>query len=202
MLRKGLIEQQIEALTLALARIIGLRSRGDYEAALREANLASRKSGGLDIGRIPSLTDESALSLFSVGGEADIAYCLRTGLLLKQQGEIQRLQGHESQGLASLRKSLLYLAEAIRSDQLLEPREWLPDLVSLQSSLESETLSMLHLVRLYRAYEVIGEYSLAEDRLFELKETGFNEWHEEASGFFERLLELPDDKLEKGGLSR
>src|SRR5215813_11036643 len=108
MLRKGLIEQQIEALTLVLARIIGLRSRADYEAALREVAQAGRKSGGLDIGRIPTLTDDSALSLVSHGGDADIAYCLRTGLLLKQQGEIQIHQGRESEGRASLRKALLF----------------------------------------------------------------------------------------------
>jgi hypothetical protein len=202
MLRKGLIEQQIEALTLALARIIGLRSRADYESALREVSIAGRKSGGLDVDRIPTLTDESALSLVSHGGDADVAYCLRTGLLLKQHGEIRILQGREAEGRASFRKALLFLAEAIRSEDLLHPEEWAGDLESLEGALSGEPLSARHLERLYDAYEVIGDYARAEDRLFDLRDSGYPDWNVEAREFFERLGNLTDEDLERGGLSR
>jgi hypothetical protein len=66
LVRKGYLEQQIEGLAVAMARLLGLDAL-DRAGALGEIQLAARDLTGLNPDSLIALSDDSVLTMFTGG---------------------------------------------------------------------------------------------------------------------------------------
>jgi hypothetical protein len=202
MLRKGYLNRQIEALAMTLARLMGLKENGEpgqYAAALRSA---SRELSGLDLEMVASLTDESLLSLLTSDGELDMARCVILAALLTRQGEIHEAEGRSGPALARYRKSLTLLTEALSQEEALRTHEFTTQAEDLITRLSDQPLPPALLHRLLRYHEGVGSFARAEDGLYTLREMAYPGIKDESTAFYQRLLSLTDDELDRGGLPR
>lgn len=203
MVRKSIVELQIEALSQVMARIMMLKRKGDRKGVQTELHVATQKLAGMDASAMLMLTDDSLIGLFTPEGGLDAGKCLVAAAILREGAEAYDEDGKPDTAVNARRKSLRLYLEALIHEEYFRTRDYPKDVEALLAEVEEKDgLSVSILRRLYRYHEAMGEYARAEDRLFELKETGYEGWQRDAEAFFKRLLELPDERLEEGGLSR
>jgi hypothetical protein len=65
MVRKSYIERQVEMLGQVLARILGMKERGDASGALEAVRAGGRQLAGMDLDTLARLSDEAVLSLLT-----------------------------------------------------------------------------------------------------------------------------------------
>lgn len=203
MVRKGVLEQQIEALAAVLANLLGLQRNGDLDKALLALHAACKELSGLGIDTVVSVSDETLLSLLATNGDRDAGKCLVVAALLGEQARIQEKQGQAQAARAGNQRAFLLLTEALIHEDTLRNAEneaHLLDLTARLSAASDLPLSLLH--RLFHCYEALGRFGKAEDALFALRERGYSGAREEAASFYRRLLSLSDAALAAGGLPR
>ncbi len=119
MLRKGLIEIQLELLTKALTKILLLKNEGDFAGALSEIRAASQRVAGWDTLFLVRLTDDSLIEQMGTEGGTDAGRCVVVGHLMAEQGDIYHLQGLEKASLLFHQKALLlYLVAMVQEPKL------------------------------------------------------------------------------------
>jgi hypothetical protein len=203
MVRKSIIELQIEALGQVMARIMVLKRKGDRKGVLTELHVAAQKLSGMDANAMLLLTDDSLVGLFTPSDGFEAGKGLLAASILKQEAEVLEEDGQNEMAASARRKSLRLYLEALIHEEFLRSLEFPQEAEALLEEVEEKdglTASMLR--RVYRYHEAMGQFARAEDRLFELREAGFDRWRPEAEAFFKRLLALPDERLQAGGLSR
>lgn len=152
MLRKGYIEQQIEGLTQAMARLLGLGAH-DKDAALKEISLAARDLTGLNPDSLVALSDDSVLTMF-VGGDrsrtAGNSYVMAR-LLTERAG------WDEPNARRLRRKALVLFAEALAQESTLHTSDVIAEFGALLKSVPQADWTPLLLAQLKRAQEAMAE---------------------------------------------
>jgi hypothetical protein len=203
MVRKSIVEMQIEALSQVMARILLHKRKGDRKAVQTEIHVAAQKLAGMDANAMMMLTDDSLIGLFTPDDGIEAGKALVAAAILREEAEIFEEEGKPEAAVNARRKSLRLYLEALIDEEYLRTREYPAQAESLLEKVEQKDgLPVSILRRLYRYHEAMGNYDRAEDRLFELQDQGYDRWRAEASAFFQRLVALPDERLEAGGLSR
>ncbi len=94
MVRKGYMEQQIEALAAVVARLAGLKAGAgsvavDVETALGEARESAREMTGLDIDALAVLPVATVLHLLTAnGGHLDAGRAVVVAVLMAEQADL------------------------------------------------------------------------------------------------------------------
>lgn len=203
MVRKSIVEIQIEALGHVMSRIMLLKQKGDRKAIKTELHVAAQKLSGMDANSMLLLTDDSLVGIFTPDEGLEAGKSLIAAAILAEEAEVLDDDGKAEAAIGARRKSLRLYLEALIADDYLRTREYPETAEALLKKVEEQDgLPASILRRLTRYHEAMGEYARAEDRLFELKETGYARWPKEGAEFFNRLLALTDERLEAGGLSR
>jgi hypothetical protein len=202
MLRRGYVETQIEALAKALGTILLRRNEGDYNAAITEIRLAGQKMTGFDPVVLAAMANEALVELFYFNKVFDGAKCYMAGRLLEEQAESHAGLGREDLAFNSCRKAYVLQMEALIHEAWLRTAENVRRIEALESRLDEDLNSFSEQRRRFQFFEAIGNYSRAEDALFEFRIEGDPAWRETAEDFFNRLLALPDEALNRGGLPR
>lgn len=208
MVRKGYIEQQIEEMGLLLARLIGLRKEGNYEAAMEELRAGAARLTGWDIDRVGALPESLLLSMLGGGNIRDtleVGKCIALASLLCERAELYRLEGRDTDAVSVERKALTLFCEALIAEPYLRRPEYRERIDRITTSLSRERtgLGIPALHRLFHYRESVGEFARAEDILYTLRDDGtLPGLHAEAVAFYQRLLRLPDSELEAGDLPR
>ncbi len=91
MVRKSFVERQMEMLGQVLARILGLKERGDASGALEAVRAGGRQLAGMDLDTLARLSDEAVLSLLtnSQTSVLDAAKAVIAAALLDEQAQIR-----------------------------------------------------------------------------------------------------------------
>jgi hypothetical protein len=168
MVRKGYIEQQIEALGRAMAKILLLRSGGDRAGAVAEIRAAGKRLVGIDLDTLARLPDPTLLTLFrtpAAGGAVDAGRCVTASRLLAEQARVE--QADENLSGIRRRKALLLLLEALSHEESLRTPEneaQLDDLVSVlgENAGGAPGAEPLLLRRVMHYYEQTGRRDRAE----------------------------------------
>jgi hypothetical protein len=202
MLRKGYVETQIEVLSKALASILLRRNEGDYNAAITELRFAGQKMTGFDPTVLAALADEALVDLFWFNKKFDGAKCYMAGRLLAEQGESYVGMRRTRLAEVSFHKARILLMEALINEDILRKNDVIDQIASLTSRVQDEVETHSGLRRNFRYFDALGNYARAEDCLFEFKSDNDQDWKKEAEEFYARLLALPDDQLDRGGLPR
>lgn len=152
MLRKGYIEQQIEGLSQAIARLLGLGGE-DRDAVFAEISLAGRDLTGLNIDSLIALSDDSVLSMFTGGDRsrtAGNAYVMARLLT-------ERASRDEPNARRTRRKALILFAEALSQAPELHTPEILSEFGGLLKRIPQADWTPLLLAQLGRAHEAIAQ---------------------------------------------
>ena len=202
MIRRDYIMRIVQEMAQVLARVIALKSRQEYDQAMREIGAALRQlqDAPSDTLAEPSLDDWIALC--HQHGPAVGGLMTAVAQLLAEQGEIlsrqkQEKTAHRANTLAlGLTLDTLLSGETFVSAELLDRIDRLTDL-SWNSLTDGGVWR-----RLLEYYEARGRYAQAEDALFAWHATGDPASQPAGLAFFARLSALPDDELIHGNLPR
>lgn len=150
---------------------------------------------------IRSLSDADLVRMMTTSGVVETANLHAIALLLKEEADIYDDMGRPEMSYPARLKSFhLFMRLALLDSpaMLRTPSEEAADLADKLGDYELPADTKL---LMYEWHEGDGRYDRAENMLYELMEDGAVS-AEEADEFYRRLLLLPDESLEAGGLPR
>lgn len=202
MFQRDYILRMIEQISQVMARLLMLKTMEERQEALFQLEEFYGKLMLPPVRLLLRMRDQELLSLISVNGQPDLDRAMGLGLLLKEEGRLyESMERYEESGVR-FNKSLFLFLEAFRRGAAgMDCRAAIEELRSLLRPfrIPGETLA-----KLVEHYEAAGNYAAAEDALFEwLEAEDASQGQEQlGEGFYSRLLALPDEALEGGGLPR
>lgn len=191
----------IHQLAQALAKVMGLSEIGRYDEALEEVQRFSKQLLGMDLRFLTTLSDEEFVRLLSLGERFDVEKCVVAGELLRLTGEVKEREGDEGARFQCYATSLsLFLELLIRESGVL-PKEYFEKIELLIKKISSYELPLVLKAKLFRYYESIGKFDVAENKLFEIVEQD-PEFVGEGMKFYDRLRGKNEEELKRGNLPR
>ena len=190
-----IIHQFAQMLALILFRI---RS-GNIEEAHQDIQAASERFLGLKLDLILSLSNQELIEMLGVNGELDVEKSYIAAQLLFCEANIRDANNESGSKGIYLRSLDLFLKSYAQMDETLKI-EAVSTIEQILLVLQKQHLSMdiYKLLILYHEHQ--GEYSKAEDCLFELVENGCEEAIQVGESFYSRLLNRTDQELKRGNL--
>lgn len=201
MLLKGMVEQQIEMLGAAMARISGKRSAGDLDGAAAEIRQAGLKITGLDTGILAALTGASLLEHFAVETWFDAGRCAASGALLHELAEITADRGLVERSRSLRAKAVTLILTGLLHDPALRTPIFEDRLQALLERVSYHDLPLPDQRLLTAYHESAGRYAAAEDVLFAMRTAAGPAWAPLAMAFYDRLRARDESELMAGGLS-
>ncbi len=202
MLTEDYFMRMINLAVAALLRAIGLRKEGQYFEAQQSVDQALEQLTGLRADLLAGLDDRALLDSLSPLGELDYERALLLADLYQEQGEIEKAQGRSEPACSSRMRALtLCLEAALSGSAELTLQDKLDGMLA---SVQTCGLSFETRFTLYSYYESCGSYAKAEQVLGGLaRESQYpEEMQQEYQEFCQRLLDMPEPELARGGLSR
>ncbi len=202
MFQRDYIMRMVEQLTQALVQLLRQKAVHQYHEAQETINTASATILGLDMSLIRILSDEQIIDFFRSDDDIDAGKCLVVAELLFHDSDIMERQDSDDDFNFGYLKSLsLFLSAFIQEGDLLEA-QYQEKVAQLQEKLADYFLPQHVEYKLFRYYELIGQYDKAENLLFDLASVSYPEIQQEGIAFFQRLLDKDDDALTAGNLPR
>ena len=202
MVNKDYIMRLIEQLSQAIAKILFNVENKNYEAATNEINLSYRGLTGLDPLLVNSMSDQELISFITKDKTAYQEKCLVIARLLRAEAEVNEIINNDfNNALGKYWKSLsLYLELSLNNIDAIKDNS--PHIEFILAKIKSYTLPLHIKYKLFRYCELIGEYSKAEDLLFELVDSKYPDIISEGKNFFQRLSQKSNEELSAGNLPR
>lgn len=196
------IVRLIEQLGIALAQIAFHKGREDYDEAEALISRTAQKLLGFDMGLLRQLSDEGVIQMLRRLDAADVGGYLAAAELCREQGEIDERRGRADAGYDCCHKALSLYLEAYAGAPEAWTDEYAEKVVFLLDRLWEYPLRPTVDRRLFRYFELRGDYGQAENVLFRLAEAGDPEARAAGEAFYAQLREKSDVELEQGGLPR
>ncbi|MBX2999968.1 MAG: hypothetical protein KF893_15715 [Caldilineaceae bacterium] len=206
MFKRDYLMRQFDMMALVIVRVMGLLKEKKPAEALQAIDEELQRLTGFDSHTLTHLTDHEIVTGQLVGETMTETRARRIVLatLLAKAGEIHNMLGSADDHYHCTLSALdLILSLPVTDDPPDLPAET-PTVDTLVEALAEYGLPPdLHL-RLFRYYEEIGQYAVAEDLLFEIIDAEPDSEEVRALGiaFFHRLLAQSDETLEAGNLPR
>jgi tetratricopeptide (TPR) repeat protein len=186
---------------LVLGKALGLREQKKQKEALdlideflgKELRLRSRLAIGL--------SDEDLLSMLSVTGSPNAESVAVVAAFLQQEADLLDDLGQTDESVPRYEKALRLNLYLIKNDMEIEEWDVRGRVGQLLAALSPYELDTKTKTALWPWYESNGEFTDAEDLLYELREEG-EVTVEEGVAFYERLSARDDSVLEAGGMPR
>lgn len=201
MIRTDFIMRLIELLGVFAARVLRRIEKGDLEGAGNEIEAVAKETIGLPMAVLENTPPDDLISLFSSRVGTDYPRLWSAGILLSVQGDLMFREGNEIAARFRWTQAMRLFLEVTGSpDKDIEGRSS-DGVAELENKLDRDDLpAELHL-RLAAHHERLGHLALAENHWFDgTEESG--ERDAIRLGFYGRIASLPDDVLEKGGVTR
>jgi hypothetical protein len=211
MRKQDFIMQLIEQLSRGLLPyVLDMVQSGNYEEAHAMIDQSVGELFGVGTDGLVRLSDTAVmerLQRHTALSWEDQALFLAT--LLKEDADIYKREGNDERYYARTVKALHLYIRLILSEEDPVVSEFVTDVSDLINELASYHLSAQTCAVLLRYYERLGEFSHAEDVLFEwlemelaLVQTDDPNPIEAGIAFYKRLLQMNDEALEAGDLPR
>jgi hypothetical protein len=161
---------------------------------------------GTDVGTVAQLSDTELLARL-IRGEPTQAVREKTVIvatLLKEAGDLARVDNRVEQGRTLHLKGLHLLLDVLAQEEPFEYPEFVPRIEGFVAALAETDLPVTTQVRLMQHYERVGDFAKAEDCLFAMLESGPHNagLAEFGIAFYERLQRQTDASLAAGNLPR
>lgn len=191
----------IAQMTETVGQVMGLRRERKQEEALLYIGEELDKRFRLNARLIRSLSDEDLVRMMTTSGVVETANLHAIALLLKEEADIHDELGKPELSYPVRLKALqlfVRLAVLDAPSMLRTPSEEAREVLGKLGGYELPGGTKLLLLEWH---ELEGRYDQAENVLYELLEDEALP-PDEAERFYRRLLLLPDESLEAGGLPR
>ncbi|RTE00554.1 DUF6483 family protein [Paenibacillus whitsoniae] len=208
MFKRDYLLKQIEQLTVVLHRILFQKKFVDIEDAQRQLDEASRHVLGLNLRSLRSLSTKDILELLTYQGQIDTAKALVIHDLFVGQGDFIKDNVEKEEAYWAYVKALellllLGLTDEVEPDDevMLEIK---PRLEGLHERLQGWRLPAETQKWLLPYYDKMGSYAKAEDALFHYIEDHPEDrtMPERGAQFYEKLLDIDEERLTAGNFSR
>ncbi len=199
MLQRDYLMRMTEMLTAVIAKVMFNKETKNYEEAEKEIETAAKTIVGLDLRIINILNPEDIIQLMKTS-DLYAGRCLVSAELLKEYADVHELNGKDNSSI--ILKSLNLYIEAILSKELPEPEKYYTKINELISLIDESDLKDDLNFKIIDYYEFSGQYSKAEDMIFELIENNNKDIIDRSVSFYKKLLHRTDEELESGNLSR
>jgi hypothetical protein len=196
----------IQQLAQVFARALGLRRAGRHDEALALLDESALNTFGLTMRVALALSTQDLVALLTDKHGSTLRSASLLAELLMHEGDTRAEQGAAERGRQAHRRALaLVLAAADLPDNTasdLEPASVVAD--NLRRRLGAASIAVEDLSRAARLHERAGSFASAENARFVTLSRADEapQAIPEARAFYERLLALSDDELERGGLPR
>ena len=198
----ALLRLLVGALTATVAKILALRTTGEFREALLVINNELEELLGLKADLVRQLDDSQIVDMLTINDYLDVARLYQVAELFSQEGIVYQEMGQTEQAQISQIRALNLFIEvgfAVEND-FLEADERIDELFdALGTEMPEDTLYTL-----FDYYEQVGAFDRAETAINQMIAITENnqEIVTEKKAFYRRLLEESDDELEAGGLTR
>jgi|GEM_PF-541403 len=202
MFKKDYIMRMIEQFTNVVAKIMGLKVDDKFEEIHQVLNEALYDFTGLSESALERLSYKDLINLVSGFEEINSVKCFILAELLKEKADVFASLGDTGRSFNLYLKSFNINAEVMLANKnaCLEPNydtidQTIDRIKQFPLPYETQKLRL-------RYYEQMMKYDKAEDLLFELLNQGVDKEAVLADGtaFYERLMILKPEALEKGNL--
>ncbi len=184
--------------------IVNLKKAANYEGALQITSEAYFQLLGVDSLLLNSLEDTDLINFFSYNGVLNRDKAIIAGSLLKNEGDIYRIQNNLDESYQRYLKALQIYLEAYRREGETHLTGFFVDVERIMMRIGRYELPMAIKELLLDYYEKEGHYKKAESLLEELAIINNLQQYTLVQGlfFYQRLLQKSDRELSTGKLSR
>jgi len=203
-LAEDYIVRMIRQFTGVLARIIGLKSAGQYQEALKETDQTLELFFGIDAELIKSLDDESLYAILMKNEALDVEKPGYIAYLFKEAGDIYKLQNQKFESINCYVHALHFSLKMSNLSETSLPSDISQMIDELIQKLDTNNLEVNTLWDLFCHYENEKEFAKADQMLSRLAARIDSKANavDEMKSFYKRLLELSDKELATGGMSQ
>lgn len=197
--------RMIEQLARVLAKVFFNKQQGSYQEAVGNIENAFNTLIGFDYNMISKMSVEDITSLLTMSKESASVKCIIAGKLFKERTDVKEFSNSDqAEVIEGYQKSLNLFIEGLINDEDPAANEfsgYYSDIeVVIKKSGSNIPIDLRY--RLFRYYELTGNYAKAEDELFRLKDSGYNNIIAEGMRFYNELEKLSDAKLSAGNFSK
>jgi len=200
MLQRDYLMKMTQMLATVLTKVLFNKENKNYMEAEKDIESAAKTLVGLDLNLIKILNVEDVLKLMKTS-DVYAGRCLISAELLKEYGDILGEKERINESIDIYIKSLWLYLETILTRELPEPEAYYDRINFMIKSLTSTDTDTDLKIKIFEYFEFSGQYSKAEDVLFELMDSDTDGIKEKALKFYERLQKKTDEDLEKGNFS-
>lgn len=201
MIERDYIMRMIQMLVQVLARILFLKKGEQYPEALDEIQKASKQILGIELEIFRKLSDIQMIDFLSLDVSLGIPKCYAAGILLKEEAEILAIQQKEVESRDTFVKSLSLLTEVVIHNKYPFDASHAEAIESVANKLRGKEIPVYVKKKLFRYFEIVGEYGEAARTLFEIT-AAEPSFISESIAYYERLKNKPDQDLDEGHLPR
>ncbi len=189
-----------EILAAVLAKALFNKENKNYGDAEKEIESAAKTMVGLDLRLIGILSIEDILKLMKTS-DLYAGRCLVSAELLREYSELYMIKGKENEAKDFELKSLHLYIEALLTKDLPDPQKYFLKVNELISKLSVHEFSDDLNITLIDYYEFSGQYSSAEDIIFELVVKRNELVFDKAVSFYKKLQSKTGEELKAGNFS-
>lgn len=200
MLQRDYLMKMTQMLATVLTKVLFNKENKNYMEAEKDIESAAKTLVGLDLNLIKILNVEDVLKLMKTS-DVYAGRCLISAELLKEYGDILGEKERINESIDIYIKSLWLYLETILTKELPEPEIYYDRINFMIKNLTTPETDTDLKQRIFQYYEFSGQYSKAEDVLFELMDTDTEGIKDKALKFYERLQKKTDEELGKGNFS-
>lgn len=201
MLQRDYLMRMTEILTAVLNKILFNIEKKDYAEAENEIVTAAKTIIGLDLKMINILNIEDIMKLMKTS-DLYAGRCIVSAELMNEYGRVKMMCNNETESLIIYTKSLRLYLEALLAKEIPDPEKYFSKVNELILKLKNVEISDELNTLLIDYYEYSGQYSKAEDIIFQLLENQNSEIKYKAVSFYKKLHLKTDEELIAGNLSR
>ncbi len=199
MLQRDYLMRMTEILVKVLSKVLLFKKEMRYEDAKKEIETAAKTIVGIDLRLLSLLSVEDILKLLKTS-DVYAGRCIISAELLREYGDVFELQDYK--GIDIFLKALHLYLEALFTKELPIPDIYFPKVNEIIDKLTEIEVTIELKYKLIEYYELSGQYSKAEDILFELLGENSNKIKDKAILFYKRLQNRTNEQLNNGNLSR
>lgn len=201
MLQRDYLMKMTQMLATVLTKVLFNKEKKNYIEAEKEIESAAKTLVGLDLNLIKILNVEDVLKLMKTS-DVYAGRCLISAELLKEYGDILGEKERINESIDIYIKSLWLYLETILTKELPEPEVYYDRINFLIKNLTTPETDTDLKLKIFEYYEFSGQYSKAEDVLFELMDSDTEGIKAKALKFYERLQLKTEEELVNGNFSR
>ncbi|MEO8665224.1 MAG: DUF6483 family protein [Ignavibacteria bacterium] len=201
MLQRDYFMKMTQMLVSVLEKVLLNKERKNFDDAQTEIESAAKTIVGIDLKLISILNIEDVMQLMKTS-DVYAGRCLISAELLKEYGDILIGKGKAKESVDVYNKSLYLYVEAVLTKEIPDAKNYYDRINFLTGTLSKLKFTPAFKQQVFEYFEMSGQYSKAEDILFEMIDEEVEGIDKKGIKFYERLLDHTDEELSKGNLSR